>query len=116
MEISKKLLIVEELIKTKRQVKEQIKVFIKMGCGTRRTFFHYKKILLQQKPELQKFSPIKSFLYSGRITQNCYFCDRQADIIHHINQDRRDNKNENLLALCKGCHNKIHRIYNSAGL
>lgn len=30
-------------------------------------------------------------------------------IIHHINRDREDNSNKNLLNLCSKCHNYIHR-------
>ena len=111
-EIIKKLMICEDLIKSRMTVREQIGEWIGMNCGSARTFFNYKKVLLQQKPELQKYAPLRTFVFKNKINQDCYFCTKKGEVIHHINENREDNSSENLMALCRSCHNKIHRFYN----
>ena len=34
--------------------------------------------------------------------------------VHHINEDWRDNRRENLIRLCRSCHLKIHRYKSSS--
>lgn len=39
----------------------------------------------------------------------CQFCDiRKGVFIHHINKNRKDNRLENLMPLCKTCHIVSH--------
>ena len=42
--------------------------------------------------------------------KECLFCDKKRDLIHHINLNRQDNKQSNLIPLCGSCHAKIHKI------
>jgi len=37
-----------------------------------------------------------------------YQCEKHAMDIHHIDKDRENNKNNNLMYLCRSCHSKIH--------
>lgn len=40
----------------------------------------------------------------------CELCGTpNADEIHHIDQNRRNNKRENLLRVCNNCHKKLHK-------
>lgn len=100
---------VKELAETNKTIKEQVKDFEIKVRKKRRTFFHYRK-KLGLKGRLRKRRP---YGYALKDKEICYFCLRQAQIIHHINENRKDNNKENLLPLCQSCHNKIHRIYNN---
>ena len=40
----------------------------------------------------------------------CFNGDRTAVDIHHLNSDHADNAPENLVPICKICHNKVHNI------
>jgi hypothetical protein len=39
---------------------------------------------------------------------SCVACGDDADVAHHVNTDRTDNRVENLAPLCYSCHMKIH--------
>ena len=44
--------------------------------------------------------------------KKCFFCkSMNALVTHHIDTDRQNNKDFNLLRLCDGCHRKLHEIY-----
>jgi len=43
----------------------------------------------------------------------CYFCETKDKLlVHHLNLNRNDNKDANLLVLCPKCHKRLHFIYN----
>jgi len=95
--------LVKELSKTKKEVQEQERIFIEKAKRHRATFYRYRK-------KLGIRAKIKPFKYKLKEIGICYFCLRKATEIHHINQNTKDNRQENLLPLCKGCHTKIHRV------
>jgi len=97
---------VKELANTKRTITEQEEEFINKTRKSRATFYRYRK-------KLGLRSKHKRFEYGGSIKEICYFCLNKATLIHHINQNRKDNQKENLIPLCKGCHTKIHRVLNT---
>lgn len=40
----------------------------------------------------------------------CEKCGKSDALdVHHINGDHQDNRRENLMRICRGCHNKEHR-------
>lgn len=94
-----------ELSKKEISVKEQILLFKKISGKSNKTFFRYRK-------NLHINAKTKDFNYCLRETEKCYFCLKDSQIIHHINQNNKDNRNCNLIPLCKSCHNKIHRVLN----
>jgi hypothetical protein len=94
---------IKDLNELKIPVKEQEKIFIEKTKHHRATFYRYRK-----KLGIRAYS--KSFKYNGKDLGICYFCLKKAVITHHINQNKQDNKKENLLPLCKGCHTKIHKV------
>lgn len=101
--IMNNLNLIKELNELKIPVKEQEKIFIKKTKHHRATFYRYRK-----KLGIRAYST--PFKYSGKDLGICYFCLKKAKNIHHINQNRGDNRKENLLPLCKSCHTKIHRV------
>lgn len=54
--------------------------------------------------------------YAYRITkenliQKCCLCEATKFLcVHHKNENRKDNRLENLMIVCKSCHAKIHDI------
>lgn len=106
----KDLEIVRELAENKdKPVKEQEKGFKEKTGKSRATFFRRRRELglVDKSRRRQK----EEFKYNGtKEVIKCYFCYRNAKLTHHINEDKKDNREENLIPLCKSCHNKIHRI------
>lgn len=48
--------------------------------------------------------------FSGRICQLCGdYCDKGRGNVHHINFDKTDDSENNLIFLCINCHLKAHR-------
>lgn len=43
-----------------------------------------------------------------RDNNKCVLCGNKNIIVHHINEDKNDNRMENLVVLCRKCHPKIH--------
>lgn len=44
------------------------------------------------------------------LEQKCSLCSIKTKlIVHHIDNNYRNNKLNNLMIVCKGCHNKIHK-------
>lgn len=42
----------------------------------------------------------------------CFFCQSGDRLVtHHIDTDRQNNEKGNLLAICNGCHRRLHVIY-----
>lgn len=42
--------------------------------------------------------------------KECFFCGKSGVLrAHHIDKDRGNNSEENLMLLCHVCHNKIHK-------
>lgn len=56
--------------------------------------FAYKEILSRQ-------SPHKKCLLCG-------YKNKEAIIVHHVDQNRKNNKVENLVWLCRNCHHLVH--------
>lgn len=41
----------------------------------------------------------------------CEKCGNKTNLcVHHINENRNDNKETNLITLCKSCHQKTHKV------
>ena len=39
---------------------------------------------------------------------NCEVCKKRAVDIHHVDYNRKNNDIDNLIALCRGCHEDAH--------
>lgn len=47
-----------------------------------------------------------------KLPNHCYFCSKEENLhVHHIDEDRNNNKLSNLVILCCGCHSKIHFLH-----
>jgi 5-methylcytosine-specific restriction endonuclease McrA len=48
-----------------------------------------------------------------RLNQKCHICKKTFNLleIHHIDRDRKNNRRENLIFVCKKCHSLIHMPY-----
>ncbi len=46
--------------------------------------------------------------------ENCKICDSSSNlIVHHLDCNKKNNRNDNSIILCNQCHNNIHqRGYN----
>jgi len=109
---SKDVKIAEELLsrrpcdycKGSLSLKNLAKEFKKLTGKSLSTFKRYKRLILTGKRTCR-----------GKL--RCYFCGTTYDLVlHHINQNRQDNSDKNLLVLCRACHSRIHHIYNLLGL
>jgi 5-methylcytosine-specific restriction endonuclease McrA len=50
-----------------------------------------------------------SRLARENLVQKCCICNSIDKLeIHHKNKDRKDNRLENIIILCKSCHSKAH--------
>jgi len=38
----------------------------------------------------------------------CEICGKPAKLVHHINEDKSDHSIDNLIALCRNCHELLH--------
>lgn len=95
-----------DLAKTKISVQEQEAEFVRVIQMSRATFYRYRlKLGLRTKN--------KSFRYGYKIEDKCYFCSKDSGLIHHINQNQNDNRQENRIPLCRSCHVKLHRVLNT---
>jgi len=43
----------------------------------------------------------------------CVLCGKKADVIHHINLDRKDDRFDNLVPLCNECHGSFYGSLNA---
>lgn len=98
-----KFSLIKELHKLQIPVGEQEKIFVTKTKNHKATFYRYRKKLDIRASSI----PYK---YYGANLGECYFCLKKAKHTHHINEDKKDNRKENLLPLCRGCHGKLHRI------
>ena len=46
----------------------------------------------------------------GTFGNECFFCGKKMEHIHHIDLNRKNNEVTNLLPLCWSCHSKVHSI------
>lgn len=97
------LYLVKELSETNKLIQEQEEEFIRITKKHRASFYRYRK-------KLGLRSRKKPFTYSLKDIGICYFCLKKAEIIHHINQNPKDDRQENLLPLCRSCHIKISKV------
>ena len=90
------------------KVKSQIDLFKeRFGLG-RKSYFRYKKCILNNKP-LNHFDTSYRRIITKRST--CYFCEKDFGlIVHHKDKNPKNNKTRNLIILCNKCHRKIHSL------
>jgi len=100
------LKLVNELANTNKSKQEQLKIFIEKTGKHISTFYRHRKKLRMVKRD----KPRKGNFYRLIEKEKCYFCLKEAKDTHHINKNQKDNSDENLILLCRGCHSKIHRI------
>jgi hypothetical protein len=103
----------KKLIISNIPVKEQIIKFTEICNLSEKTFYRYKKYLLQQNPDFRKYRQRRQMVYGGSLKESCYFCNQKATNIHHLDTNRENNNINNLVPLCRACHTKIHLIYNN---
>ena len=92
--------------KTGVSVLNQSKLFKKNTGYSRRTFFQLKYYANNGKK--QNYASYSEIAY---IYRKCWFCSRKSKVVHHIDENRNNNKSSNLIALCMPCHVKLHNIY-----
>jgi len=56
-----------------------------------------------------------SVLYLEIISKPCKDCGNKAELIHHKDRNRKNNKRENLVPLCYSCHAKVHNKLSNFG-
>ena len=47
-------------------------------------------------------------IYKEFILKPCEKCNRNSELIHHKDGNRKNNKRVNLMSICYSCHAKIH--------
>lgn len=40
----------------------------------------------------------------------CFMCARKAELVHHVDFDKMNNKDNNLATMCNSCHTTLHNI------
>jgi hypothetical protein len=115
---------VKELSGREMSVNEQEREFINTTKKSRRTFYHYRKMLNIRYCGINyrgRESPIgkqeKEFINTtesiplphGYMNKDkiCYFCGEQSQVIHHIDKNRENTSECNLVDLCQSCHTKL---------
>ena len=53
----------------------------------------------------------------AKLTKNpfCEVCTAIAVLVHHIDENPRNNHMSNLLSACTACHSKIHGVHSNRG-
>ena len=104
--ISDGLRLVNELANTNKSKREQLRIFKEKTGKHIATFYRQRKKLRM----IRRNIPSEGNFYRLIDKEKCYFCLREGTDNHHINRNRKDNSDENLVLLCRGCHSKVHRI------
>lgn len=64
------------------------------------------------KPEAESVSRLNEIAREVYIKRNglpsCSHCGTVPADVHHLNENKKDNSKENLLALCRSCHVAYH--------
>ena len=84
-------------------IEEQFNLFKEKTNKTRAVFFYNRKLVGLNKKE----KVFNCFNKKGL----CYFCYNKADLIKHIDNNKANNKNENLVYLCESCYNKLNNLF-----
>lgn len=109
-EIEKHLAIATEIIRNNASAIEQVLEFERRTGKKRATFFRYKRFLSGDEEALTT-SPYVRELKRYTKEFRCHFCGTSKDLLGHHKDGNHDNNDiENLLALCKSCHQKLHLI------
>jgi hypothetical protein len=74
-------------------------------AGCYNSVFHIDKV---KEANYRKSHEISLELYK-KITEKCKACgfDKIVDL-HHLNKDKKDNSEENMIGLCPNCHKMLH--------
>lgn len=92
-----------------RATEEILIKFEKEFNKNRRTFQRWRKNLLLGISMFED-SNHKYRTYINR-KKECYFCEEKNDlVVHHIDEDRNNNKEQNLLVLCPKCYHRLHQL------
>lgn len=55
------------------------------------------------------YVPLKNVKLKREIReQSCYLCSGKSTDIHHNDRESQNNRPENLIPLCRGCHYTVH--------
>ena len=98
--------------------------------GTKISKEHKQKIRDWNKLNKDKFSGENNIHWKGGISQDyyrriafenfpnlCEICGSTNQLrVHHKNKNRKDNNLDNLMIVCKSCHNKIHEKWKNLRL
>ena len=53
----------------------------------------------------------RRLIFEGKEEVKCNRCENKARVVHHKNDNFRDNRIENLEPLCQSCHSKEHETW-----
>jgi len=103
-----KKLVWKPKIKTCPKCNRQLPIHAKGLCGgCYNTEFHLQKY---KDLNYKKYHNIEPELYK-KITKHCILCgfDKVVDL-HHLDKDRKNNSEENMIGLCPNHHRMIHDL------
>lgn len=62
-------------------------------------------------PNGRKQDYYRRLIFDGNEKVKCNRCNKDARVVHHKNDNFRDNRLENLEPLCQSCHSKEHETW-----
>ncbi len=93
---------VKEIMNSSLTKQQQYNLFKEKTGTSKRNFQRYKRELLGKGKES----------YRKYIKDLCLFCQTNNNlIVHHLDKNRKNNLENNLITLCSSCHNKLHKIF-----
>ena len=92
-------------------VLEKEKLFKEKFGGSRATFYRYKLNFGENVPIPSARHEYHRVAHSSINSYSCYFCSSETLItVHHIDMNRKHNRQSNLIVLCSVCHAKLHGL------
>jgi 5-methylcytosine-specific restriction endonuclease McrA len=78
--------------------------FCSISCGSK-----HSASLRPPAKSSKRLNGIARMIYIERCgIPSCSHCGKVPADVHHLNEDKRDNSKENLIALCRSCHVAYH--------
>lgn len=66
--------------------------------------------------ERQRLKTYIRILEHRKVTEvTCFFCPNPIEVLHHKDENHGNNRDSNLLSVCKECHEKLEHGFESKG-